>query len=220
MDIKYFFDKELNVLKEFYAVAKAPFDQAVTDAEAEYHQWSGGIGTEGVDEGPPIELEAKYERATACRNLLTQACLSAVQQVLKEYLNEYLGDRGCWPEAERLMSSLKKSGVSGWLERYKMAFRDLMGCDWDRSPVRLSLFEEMILARNVIQHEGHIGLLDKSRDQQYKSKYPISLYSDETFPELISVTDMSLRIAMDTVNDFVVWLEKTRVAGNESSDGK
>jgi hypothetical protein len=200
LDLKYFFDKKLNVLKEFYETSKVPFDQIINDAQAEYEQCS--------EEDPPMELEDKYEKANACKNLLWQACLSALQQILKEYLKEYIADRRCWTEAERIISSHRKEG---WLQGYRIAFRDLLGCDWGRAPTPWSVLEEIVLARNVIQHGGHIGLLNHRRDPQYKSKYPISLFSDETFPELISVTEDSLRLAMNAVEEFVIWLEKSRL---------
>jgi hypothetical protein len=138
---------------------------------------------------------------------LRQACLSALQQILKEYLNEYIRERGLWPEAQKRISSLKKGHVKGWLRQYKIVFQELLGCNWERSPVPLSHFEEIVLARNVIEHEGHITLLEKRRDPQYRSKYPVSLYSDEMFPELVGVTEESLRKAMGMVNEFVTWLE-------------
>jgi hypothetical protein len=202
LNLKYLFDKKLNVLKEFYGTSKVPFDQIINDAQVGYEQCFA--------EYPPMELEDKYEKADACKNLLGQACLSALQQILKEYLKEYIGDRGCWPEVERLLSKLKNSHVKGWLEQYKIAFRDLLGCDWDKAPTPFSVLEEIVLARNAIQHEGHIGLLNQRRDTQYKSKYPISLFSDEAFPGLISVTEDSLCLAMNAVEEFVTWLENSR----------
>ncbi len=39
MDIKYLFDKKLEVLRGFYATGKVYFGQVIKDAEAEYEQW-------------------------------------------------------------------------------------------------------------------------------------------------------------------------------------
>ena len=73
-----------------------------------------------------------------------------------------------------------------------------------------SILEEIVLARNAIQHEGHISSLDRWQDRQYRSKYPASLFVDEMWPELISVAENNLRLAMDTIEKFVEWLERSR----------
>jgi len=209
MDIKYFFKKKLEVLKEFYATGKVPFDQVIKDAEAEYEQWSHSFAGEDQDPSPPVEVMDKYEKGYACKSLLGQACLSALQQTLKEYLKEFINDRGQWGEAERLISKLRKQGF-GELQCYKTVFRNLLGCDWDKAPVPFSILEEIVLARNAIQHEGYISSLDRWRDRQYKSKYPVSLFANEVLPRMISVTEDNLWLAMDSTERFVEWLEASR----------
>ncbi len=200
MDLRYFFDRKLNVLKEFHETAKLPFDQIIKGAQVEYEQC--------LDEDPPMELMEKYQKAYACKNLLGQACLSALQQILKEYRREYLEDRTCWTEAESIIAKYKKKG---WLQGYRIAFRDLLDCDWEKAPTPFSVLEEIVLARNAIQHEGRIAVLHQRRDGQYKTKYPISLFSDGAFPDLISVTEDTLCLAMSAVEEFVTWLEKGRL---------
>ncbi|MGA2075364.1 MAG: hypothetical protein ABSH52_17880 [Terriglobia bacterium] len=209
MDIKYFFGKKLEVLREFYATGKVPFDQAMDDAEVEYDQWSSSFAGEDEDPSPPKEVMDRYEKGSACKSLLGQACLSALQQTLKEYLKEFISDRGQWREAERLISELRKRGF-GELQCYKTVFRELLGCDWDKGPIPFSILKEIVLARNAVQHEGHISSLDRWRDRQYKSKYPVSLFANEAFPTLISVTEDNLRLAMGSIERFVEWLEATR----------
>jgi hypothetical protein len=209
MDIKYFFNKKLEVLKEFYATGKVPFDQVIKDAEAEYEQWSHSVAGVDDDPSPPVELMDRYEKVNACKSLLGQACLSALQQTLKEYLDEFINDRGRWREGERLVSRLKKQGL-GWLQCYKTLFRELLGSDWGNAPVPFSMLEEIVLARNAIQHEGYISSLDRWRDQQYRSKYPVSLFANDVSPGLISVTEDNLRLAMDAIERFVEWLGTSR----------
>ncbi|MGB7590954.1 MAG: hypothetical protein WBO19_06910 [Terriglobia bacterium] len=206
MDIRYFFNKKLEVLREFYATGKVPFDQVIKDAEADYEQWSHRFAGADEDPSPPVEVMDKYEKGYACKSLLGQACLSALQQTLKEYLKEFINNRGQWREAERRISKLKQQGF-GELQCYKTVFRELLGCDWDKGPVPFSILEEIVLARNAVQHEGHISSLDRWRDRQYKSKYPVSLFANENLPTLISVTEDNLRLAMDSVERFVEWLE-------------
>jgi hypothetical protein len=206
MDIRYFFNKKLEVLREFYATGKVPFDQVIKDAEVEYDQWSHSIAGEDEDPNPPVEVMDRYEKGAACKSLLGQACLSALQQTLKEYLKEFISDRGQWREAERRISKLRQQGF-GELQCYKTVFRELLGCDWDKGPVPFSILEEIVLARNAAQHEGHISSLDRWRDRQYKSKYPVSLFANENLPTLISVTEDNIRLAMDSVERFVEWLE-------------
>ena len=36
MNLKYLFEKKLNVLKEFYETSKVPFDQIINDAQVGY----------------------------------------------------------------------------------------------------------------------------------------------------------------------------------------
>jgi len=207
MDIEYFFKKKLEVLKEFYATGKVPFDQVIKDAETEYEQWSHSFGGEDEDPSPPVEMMDRYEKGHACKSLLGQACLSALQQTLKECFNDYIKDRGLWREAEQLETTLKKEKRDGgWLQQYRKIFRDLLGCDWDKAPVPFSILEEIVLARNAIEHQPHLGFSYRWRDRQYKSKYPVSLFADELFPELISVTEDNLRLAMDSIETFVKWL--------------
>jgi len=209
MDIRYFFDKKLAVLKEFYAKGKVPFDQSINEAERGYERWLHGVTGEDVDPAPPIELQDMYDSGKACKNLLGQAGLSALQQTFKEYLSECFSNRGCTREAEILISRLKKERI-GWLRCYKKAFQDLLGCDWDNAPVPFSILEDVVLARNAIQHEGHISSLDRWQDTEYRSKYPASLFVDEIWPGLISVTESNLKLAMDSIERFVGWLETCR----------
>lgn len=158
------------------------------------------------------------------QNLLGQACLSAVYQILRESLDAAILRSGRKKAALGLLSQLRNQRKNeGWLPRYKTVFNDLLGCDWDKGPVPFSVLEEIVLARHATQHEGHINDLDRWQDKEYSRKYPTSLFVDKedeilySAPEeqpqqlqgqkRIYVTEDNLRVAIDTVRPFVDWLD-------------
>lgn len=121
--------------------------------------------------------------------------------------------------------SLKKSVFKkrGWLAGYKAHFAQCFDIQFDAGPAQLGFLEEVVLARNRIEHPSSITSLrtQYSRADLKKLRHPFfidqreaSLLSDADrgerswlMPPTLHVTEEQLLAALSEVERFAEWFE-------------
>ncbi|MDA3838286.1 MAG: hypothetical protein PF574_04815 [Candidatus Delongbacteria bacterium] len=121
--------------------------------------------------------------------------------------------------------SLKKSVFKkkGWLSGYKAHFTQQFIIEFDATPINYSLLEEVILARNCIQHPHSITSpkTQYAKSDLKKIRHPFFVDDRETtlsldvtendrawfFPPTLHVTNDQLIAAISEVERFANWFE-------------
>ncbi|NOT15491.1 MAG: hypothetical protein HOP21_07940 [Methylotenera sp.] len=139
------------------------------------------------------------------------------------YFKETVSQRGC--PANSLFKPDYKT--NGWLNGYKDYFAHHYQIQFDDSPADFKVLEEIILARNRVQHPESI-----TRDSSHysftdleKLPHPFFINSrEESFfysdieegmrswliPPTVHITHEKLFFALSEVNKFVEWLETVK----------
>ena len=120
--------------------------------------------------------------------------------------------------------SFKAEFKKGWISGYKAYFSARFGIQFENSPADGSLLEEIVLARNRIQHPDHVAKqqpdystsdLQKLPRVFFISEIERGLFSDVdaaeiawVFPPSVHITREKLIAAVKEVEKFSAWLEK------------
>ncbi len=120
--------------------------------------------------------------------------------------------------------ALKAAFKEGWINGYRVLFRDHLGIDWAQGPSDLRILEEIVLARNTSQHPDSITTLHVKQSKKHAAQYPRSFFADEFellawgdrnahsaeqfWPIRLNVTRDKLLAAIDEVERFCDWLDE------------
>ena len=112
---------------------------------------------------------------------------------------------------------------SGWLSGYRAYFDQRLGIRFEEGPANLELLEEVVIARNRVQHPESItsNRTKYSRSDVEKLSHPFFLDESERDslaikdeevrswlrPPTLHVTEEKLSTAIDQVEKFADWLE-------------
>ena len=143
-DIFFFFNRRINFIRQLFGTASVPYSERMRKIEAEEEPFVQPYS----EDSEPAFLEEWLEAAESLQ-LLAYSCVSMLAASLHLYFESWVTQRGV-PVAE----SLKKSAFKkhGWFAGYKSHFLVRFAKDFEASPVKLRLLEEVVLARNRIQH--------------------------------------------------------------------
>lgn len=227
MDVLLFLQIRTKFIRDFYGEASFPFTERKRKIEASEDPFQPPY-SEGGD--PPF-LE-NWQEAEEAIDVLGQMCISllssSLQLYLKESINELRGSYGS--------ESLAKVGIGkpednkaafkeGWINGYRMFFRDKLRIDWVGAPSNLSLLEDIVLTRNKAQHPETIKTLGIQHSHHDRAKYRRSFFADElemkffggsdadcpsdewVLPQYLNITSEKLLAAVDEVDRFCAWLE-------------
>ncbi len=210
MDILAGLKDKLRFIERFYATASEPFAETMRKIDA----------GEPPFEPPPFDPDrdmdveppflAEWQEADDAVNLVGQAALNLVQSTLREYVDAFIWLSGQKPPA----------GRGNWFERYKKFFLEIYGTDWEAAPVRPVEIEEIILARNDIQHSGEEFGMDRRFSEKHLSRFPDGIFASGIDKEMLGefgfvrpriyVTEQTLQVAIRRVEMFCEFLDECR----------
>lgn len=143
MDVGYFLRERIAFIRQFYDAASLPFTEKKRKIEAEEDPFIPPYSESGE---PPFLAE--WIEADDSLHVLGYTCVSMLAASLHLYLRTWESEFGI-PVSEALKAKFKKEG---WFNGYRAYFESQMGIHFDQSPADLSLLEEIVLARNRVQH--------------------------------------------------------------------
>ena len=120
------------------------------------------------------------------------------------------------PEDDAYKPAFKK----GWLNGYRV-YCGRLGVDWSSAPSNLDLLEQIILARNTVQHPEDITSVRAPPHEKVAGLYPRGFFADALelamldslrgtrfiHPVRLGITHDNLRAALDEVDGFCEWLD-------------
>src|SRR5262249_48212846 len=194
MDVNAFLRIRTKFIRDFYTETSSSFAERIRKIEAEEEPFQPPVVDENsVRDEPPFFSE--WYDAKESLNVLGQMCISMLSSALQLYLKE------CINELHRRYGTkaLAKFGIGrpeenkaafkkkGWINGYRVFFRDKLRIDWNNAPSDLKLLEEIVLARNNIQHPARIDRLSAQHWEYNPKEYPRSFFADEDEMKMIAV---------------------------------
>ena len=204
---------KLNFIRRFYEITSEPFTETKRKIEQHEEPFSR---SDIEDEEPPYLVE--WLDANESLNILGKACLSLLQDALMKYVSAFVEHyapsdaRVTWDSLTD--PTLKKNRIL----KYKQLFLGRYNIDWEASSIAVDRVEEIILARNGIQHGGNFYNLEHRQGNDYFERFPDSIFADELERELypageaaqpyrITVSKDNLFAAIQSVEEFCTYLD-------------
>lgn len=215
MDVHFFLTRRIAFIRQLYAIASAPYVERKRKIESEEEPFVPPYS----EDGEPPFLEEWLE-ADESLHVLAYSCVSMLAAALHLYLKTWERQSGI-----PLDKSLKKSEFkkNGWLKGYKAHFASRLSIDFDAGPANLGMLEEVVLARNRIEHPSLITShrtqyddadLEKLRHPFFVDEREAALLTDVDesekswlIPPTLHVTAEKLFAALAEVESFVEWFE-------------
>lgn len=155
MDVLFFLSQRIGFIRQLYGTASAPYVERKRKIEAGEEPF---VPPYSEDEEPPF-LEEWLE-ADESLHVLAYSCVSMLAAALHLYLETWVKQSGIPVDKSLKKSVFKKSG---WFAGYRAHFAQHFKIDFETGPANLGMLEEVILARNRIEHPSSIT----SRRTQY-----------------------------------------------------
>lgn len=215
MDVRYFLDRRIAFIRQFYATASEPYVERKRKIEAHEEPFVPPYSEDGE---PPFLDE--WLEADESLHVLAYSCISMLAAALHLYLES-------WVKQSRVVveESLKKSVFkkSGWFSGYDAHFTKHFNIAFKTGPCDLKMLNEVVLVRNRIEHPPSItnqktqysaSDLKLLRHPFFVDKIEIALlgYSDEEevsrfmLPTVL-ITEVQLIAAVAEVERFSAWFD-------------
>lgn len=222
MDILYFLKRRLDFIKRFCDTAAEPFQTTKRKIENGQEPFV----PKDIESGEP-EYDSEWGECEDSLDVLGQCCLSLVKASLQAYLEKWALRMGgeypnVFPDVRSKLT--KKKGDRGWLGMYQRVFLEQFGIDWNKSPVPVSVLEEIVLTRNDFEHNVDIAVPRIRQSDEHSKRFPRPIFADEfevaifKDPEVpeeeraippwrLTVDRTKLHLVTDAVRNFCEWLE-------------
>ncbi len=214
MDVIYFLNDRTAFIYQLYRVTSAPYIERIQKIENEEEPFVSSNSSDEGDGEPPFQTE--FNEATKSLDTLRLMYLSMLMSALHSYLKTWTKQSriSVDDKCDKCKSTFKNKG---WFWGYSCHFNCKFNIDFNKAPVNLKTLEEIILARNRIEHQPSITSCPHYEDVDYKKLKSFS-YIDEfdeyllneigfspfTAP-LVSVSEEKLLKAISTIEEFADW---------------
>lgn len=212
MDVIYFLKARTAFIHQLYCVTSAPYVERIQKIENEEEPFVPLYNNGEGDGEPPFLTE--YIEATESLDTLRLMYLSMLMSALHSYLKT-------WTKQSRISidDKLHKSTFKnkGWFWGYSSHFSHHFKIDFNEAPVDLKILEEIILARNRIEHQSSIANRPQYEAKDYNNLESFS-FIDELSEHLlkgigfcaftaphVSVSEKQLLAAISTIEEFAEW---------------
>ena len=221
VNTRYFLNQRLAFLRQLHQAAIAQYVERKRLIDAEEEPFTPKYED---DSGEPSYLE-EYLEAEESIQVLGRACASMLAATLKVYLETW----------QKLVNAPIDSEVDAmfkknWLTGYQAYFAKHAGVEFAKCPVNLQLLEELVLARNRVQHPNSLTTESSRYSSSDLKKLPHPFFIDESDRELfatasegknewllalaIDVTPEKFEESVKTIEQFAEWLEAVESEGS------
>ena len=213
VDVLLFLEERTQFLRQFFAMAAEPFVERKRKIEQEEEPF---VPPYSEDSEPAFITE--WLEADDSLHVLAYSCVSMLAGSLHLYFESWVDQSGVPVDKERHKKAFKLGKFAG----YKEHFVEQFGIDFDSCPADLNLLEEIILARNVVQHPPSIASnrtryadsdFQKLRKPFFLDERETKLLSDhaEDLPRYllptVHVSKDQLFVAINETEKFARWFE-------------
>jgi len=215
VNVRFFFSLRTAFIRQLYETASAHYIDRKRNIESEKEPYVAPYS----EDSEPAFLEEWLE-ADESLQVLAYSCVSMLAATLHLYLETWVRQSGVLIDESLKKTVFKKHG---WFAGYKAHFAQRFAINFEAAPANLSLLEEVVLARNRIEHPSSIT----SRKTQYadadlkKLRHPFFVDDREgaffadvdegerawLYPPTLHVTEEQLLAAISEGERFTEWFE-------------
>ncbi|MDP1947751.1 MAG: hypothetical protein Q8L77_09650 [Nitrospirota bacterium] len=217
MNVRYFLKQRVEFIRQFYVTSSAAYIERKRLIEAEKEPFVPPY----TEDSEPAFLDEWLE-AEESLQVLGRTCISMLAAIFHLYFKT-------WERQIEIPvdASLKADFKNGWLNGYKAYFARHFRIRLEDSPTSLEVLEEIILARNRIQHPESITRDSSHYSDSDLKKLSHPFFIDENDASLFSETEAGERAwlmappirvtaeklftALSEVESFAEWLENVDV---------
>lgn len=217
MDVRYFLNLRLEFVKQLYNNSSAPFIERKRKIEAEEDPFVPPCS----EDGEPAFL-SEWLEAEDSLQVIGHTCISILSASFHLYFRTWEQQLGV-----RVDNSCKSAFKRGWFNGYKTYFHHKFEINFENSPCNLDLLEELVIARNRIQHPESISFHNSYYSGTDLKKLPSPFFINEReryhellaemeegernwlIPPTIHVTPEKLMTIISEIVRFTEWLEQT-----------
>ena len=215
MDVHFFLKQRLDFIRQLYETASATYVGRKRKIEAEEEPFVPPYS----EDGEPAFLEEWIE-ADESLHVLAYSCVSMLSAALHLYLETWVRQSRVPIDESLKESEFKKNG---WFAGYKAHFKQRFSIDFESGPAKLGLLEDVVLARNRIEHPSSITSLrtqyvdadiKKMRHPFFVDEREAAFFADTDegekswlIPPTLHVTQEKLFAAISEVERFAEWFE-------------
>jgi len=206
LDIEFFFNERISFIRQLYETSSNPYKERKRLIEAEEEPYIPPYS----EDGEPAFLNEWLE-ADESLHILAYSCISMLAATLQLYFESWV------TQSRRSIDNALKKGVfkkKGWLAGYMAHFTQHFSICFENSETDYSLLEEVILARNRIQHPSSIIDLKTHFNVSDLKKIETPLFLSDMaqdeyrfFPPTLHISEEQLNKAISEVEQFVKWFE-------------
>ncbi len=176
MDVRYFLDRRIAFIRQFYATASEPYVERKRKIEAHEEPF---VPPYSEDAEPPFLDE--WLEADESLHVLAYSCISMLSTALHLYLESWVKQSRIAVEESMKKSVFKKKG---WFIGYDAHFTKHFNIAFKTGTSDLKMLNEVVLVRNRIEHPYSIT------DQ--KTQYSASDLKQLRHPFFVDKTEMAL----------------------------
>ncbi len=208
MDLDCFFKLRTQFIKQHYIQCRKNFDEIKHLIEAELPPYIPPFFNPDFDDCAPPFID-EWLDANLSINVVGLSCLSMLSNSLKAFLAETERHFGY-----KLLTnnSKKKTFKKGFLNGYKTVLGDVLSTNWSDCPVNFDIIEQIILARNDVEHSGDITSFRPSHGKKAIKKHPDLFFKNDSasdvpwFKSDIVVTEEKLLGAIEEADKFISYI--------------
>jgi hypothetical protein len=185
---------KLDFIQTFYDKSVSPFAATIRQIETHDRPFDVWDGDPKCAEEPFFD---EWMNAYDSIATIGACCLCLVHDTLKQFSEELIRKSGQTPPA----------GKGPWTERYIGFFKSKYNIDWSAASVDLRLLEQLVLARNDLQHSGTLLANHVLQGRDHKRKVGSSMFIERTPPgDTIFVNKQTLTAAIEFVDGLCKFL--------------
>src|SRR6185437_7846144 len=139
MDVLSFLQDRTRLIRQYYELAAAPFNEIMTKSEAKEEPYIPPYSDDGE---PPFICE--WVDANELLELTGRCCISMLSASLHLYFKTWERKLGLSCRND-FTAAFKTGGLVGC---YRACFGERVGIDWSSCPADLAIIEQVVLARN------------------------------------------------------------------------
>jgi hypothetical protein len=209
--LRTFLHERTQLIRHFYDAASAPFAETKGAIDAHDPPFDNPAHDESGE--PPFLGE--WLQADTEAQLVGRACVSMLSEALKQFFLDWEWqldrNRPCQKDFKKVFSE------RGFLRGYVTCFAEALGIATDDFQVDLGMVEQVVVARNTVQHTS-IHWPSAMHDDKSREFYPLPFFAreGEAWPEDGSTPFLSpslhierdkLFAACDEVDTLGTWLQ-------------
>ena len=184
MDVRYFLERRLTFITQLYERSSNLFIEIKRKIEAGEPPYVPPYSEDGE---PPFIAE--WIEAEESLQVLGRACISMLSAAFHLYFRTWERELGR-PVDDTLKKTFKKHG---WFNGYKQHYLKNFGINFEESECNLNLLEELVLARNRVQHPDSISSHSSYYSDDDLEKVPTPFFIDAREAELAESTEQTER---------------------------